>query len=112
MHSRSVCGEIQEEHMTKFTFALPLLLGSAITAQIPGTFSAAGNIVAPRYHHTATQLPNGKVLLTGGNSTFAGTPILASAELYDPSTRTFSATATMSAPRASHTATLLPSGKV
>jgi hypothetical protein len=54
----------------KFTFAVPLLLGSAITAQIPGAFSAAGNVVVLRYHHTATLLPNGKV--AGLITTIAG----------------------------------------
>jgi hypothetical protein len=75
-------------------------------------FTAIGNMTAARQNHTATLLtsgPNaGKVLLTGG----LGAGFLSSAELYDPSTNSFSAAGTMSSARYSHTATLLISGKV
>jgi hypothetical protein len=62
-----------------------------------------------RQGHTATLLPNGKVLIAGGSP--AGTPT-ASAELYDPATDTFSPTGSMNNDRGAHTATLLPTGKV
>jgi Galactose oxidase, central domain len=69
-----------------------------------GTFSNAGKLTTTRDLHTATLLPNGKVLLAGGPG--------ATAELYDPTTATFTLTGNMSAPRAGHTATLLNTGKV
>jgi len=77
-----------------------------------GTWTSAGNLVTPglRYQHTATLLPNGMVLVAGG-TTSVSTP-LASAELYDPASNTWSATATLSTPRTTHTATLLPNGMV
>lgn len=63
-----------------------------------------------RASHTATLLPNGKVLITGG---FAGRDSsLASTEIFDPQTNNFSTAAEMSVARLSHTATLLPNGKV
>jgi hypothetical protein len=68
-----------------------------------------------RIEHTATLLPNGKVLIAGGSLTASDVLIgngLASAEIYDPGSKTFSATGSMNEPRVSHTATLLPSGKV
>ena len=65
-----------------------------------------------RSFHTATLLPNsGKVLVVGGFDT-TGAP-LASAELYDPATRTFGPTGNnMPNKAAGHATILLPSGKV
>ena len=56
---------------------LLVLLGISCSAQ-PGTFTATGNMTTPRAGHTATLLPDGKVLIAGGGS--------AVLELYDPST--------------------------
>ncbi len=41
-----------------------------------------------RYHHTATKLDNGKVLVAGGRNGVSGAQ--SSAELYDPVTNTWS----------------------
>jgi hypothetical protein len=70
-----------------------------------GTFSSVpGLMSAARDSHTATLLPSGKVLLAGGPGP--------SADLYDSTSATFTATGGMSLPRSGHTATLLNSGKV
>jgi hypothetical protein len=59
---------------------------------------------------TSTLLPNGKVLIAGGqHSSFNP---LNSSELYDPVSNTFTATPTMNTARESAAATLLPNGKV
>lgn len=72
--------------------------------------------VEPRISPTATLLPNGKVLIAGGSwcrsSACNGFDPLASAELFDPATETFSATGSMSFARDGHTATLLNNGTV
>ena len=69
-----------------------------------------------RTYHTATRLADGKVLVTGGTVTvprYDNTVYgLASAEVYDPLTRTWHGTGPMQAGRAGHTATLLPDGRV
>jgi len=63
-----------------------------------------------RWLHTATLLQNGMVLVAGGvdSTGFAS----ASAELYDPASRSWTATGSLNTARYLHTATLLPSGKV
>ena len=64
----------------------------------------------PRDKHTATLLPSGKVLVSGGEGESESD--LTSAEEYDPSSRSWTNLNTINAPRFSHTATLLLSGKV
>ena len=78
------------------------------TTAANGAWSTAGTLVENRYDHTATLLPNGKVLVAGGWSSSA----LNSAEVYDSATGMWSATGEMNTGRHLHTATLLPSGKV
>jgi hypothetical protein len=72
------------------------------------------SVLTPRISQTATLLPNGKVLIVGGERCDSNgcTGRLNSAELFDPSTETFSLTGSMSIARAGHTATLLNSGTV
>jgi hypothetical protein len=76
-----------------------------------GSFTSTGSMVTAREYFAAALLSSGKVLVTGGLDA-TGNP-LASAEIYDPGTGTFSATPkNMTIARASHTATLLNTGKV
>lgn len=82
-------------------------------------WTPTGSMQTPRGAHTATQLPNGKILVAGGTSMLPGPisplpfdPVLASAEIYDPASGTWSPTGSMSQPRQGHTALLLPNGKV
>lgn len=64
-----------------------------------------------RFSHTATLLRSGKVLVAGGWAV-ASQVTTPTAELYDPSTETWTVTGSMKTPRAFHVAVLLPSGKV
>ncbi|WP_165371636.1 kelch repeat-containing protein [Pseudolysobacter antarcticus] len=73
------------------------------------TWSVAGNLTTGRDSHTATLLPSGKLLVVGG---FGASGAEAAAELYDPATNLWNAAGALATARGSHTATLLPSGKV
>jgi Galactose oxidase, central domain/Kelch motif len=78
-----------------------------------GTFSATGPMRFARAWHTATLLADGRVLVTGGwPAAWSSSTTLASAEIYDPSTGTFTATGSMTVSRSFHSATLLGDGRV
>jgi hypothetical protein len=81
---------------------------------VTGAFTATSSMHSPRDAHAAALLPDGTVLIVGGdtgsNNQYAGS--LASAELYDPSTGTFAAAGDMSVPRTGPQATLLRNGDV
>ncbi len=82
------------------------VLGAPLTVQT--TFTQAGDLTTARYFHTATLLQNGQVLVVGG---YNNNP-LASAELFDPVTKTWSPVGSLASARDSHTATLLQDGQV
>src|SRR5262249_42755752 len=95
-----------------------MLLGSGPVAlsnnddPASGTWTLTGRLNTSRCFHTATLLQNGMVLVAGGIDSFHPYNYSASAELYDPATRSWTATGSLANTRAGHTATLLPSGKV
>jgi hypothetical protein len=76
----------------------------------PNAWVPVGPMTTPRDSFTATLLPNGKVLVAGGE-TSAINPV-ATADLYNPATRSFSRTGSLHTARESATATLLPDGQV
>jgi hypothetical protein len=93
------------------TMAAPTALAELYDSTT-GKFSATGSMAQARFNHTATSLPNGTVLIAGGEQGYTDVQPLSSAELYDPATGRFSATGSMSHIRTRSTATLLPNGKV
>jgi hypothetical protein len=91
------------------------LASSEIYDPVAGTWTATGSLNAARSGQTATLLPNGKVLLAGGNNLangVAGGSVLASAEIYDPAAGSWTPTASLASARSGHTATLLANGTV
>ena len=71
---------------------------------------SSANALFGRRYHTATLLPNGKVLAAAGVDGVNGDN--RTAELYDPATGTWTPTGSLTQARYNHTATLLPNGKV
>src|SRR6266404_4895743 len=80
----------------------PLLSAATMT-------SVSSTMTVERRGHTATRLPDGRVLIAGGENTSG---VLNSTEIFDPVAGTFSVAGNMNAARADHSATLLSDGRV
>jgi len=78
-----------------------------------GAFNSTGDLTVGRYQHAAALLRDGKVFLAGGfvppqdTSNYDG---LNSAEIYDPTTATFTGVGSIGGPKAAPTAIALPNG--
>lgn len=71
------------------------------------------SMASARFSHTATLLNDGRVLVAGGgDDSGCNLRSLASAESYDPVSNTWTAAASLSTARLSHSATLVSSGRV
>jgi hypothetical protein len=84
-------------------------------AATPFQWEFTASLNNPRFWHTETLLPDGRVLVAGGGGPREQTfPYhgLASAELYDPATGTWTLTGSLNVARLVHTETLLSDGKV
>lgn len=80
-----------------------------------GTFTPTGDLNEGRSVHSATLLQDGRVLVAGGgviSTSGDSPPPIASAELYDPASGTFTLTGSFQTGRSFHTATLLADGRV
>src|SRR5215472_18411910 len=75
-----------------------------------GKWTVTGRMSDARRAFTATLLPNGEVLVAGGDGGLGA--CLAAAELYSPSTGEWAPAGSMTQPRYAHSAALLPRGEV
>ena len=109
-------GDYTEQTIAKYTVRA-YTTSAELYDPATGKFSPTGSMVQPQGGATATRLADGRVLFAGGAqfSAVAGQLVitrLATAELYDPATGTFSMTGSMSHPRLDHVAELLEDGEV
>jgi len=85
--------------------ATPFTVRVALARPAAAFMPTTGSMTVARDGHTATLLLNGQVLIAGGTDASSS---LASAELYDPTSQTFTATTgRMTIARIAHSATLL-----
>src|SRR5664279_1484796 len=92
-----------------FAIVLTAITPFPALAGNPGTWANTGRMNVARTAHSATLLPNGQVLVAGGEGT---TGFLSSAELYNPSTGRWTVTGSMATSRLGQSAALLPNGLV
>ncbi|MEK7703660.1 MAG: kelch repeat-containing protein, partial [Myxococcota bacterium] len=84
----------------------------ADTARGQGSWAPSGNLRASRRGHTGTALSDGRILIAGGYVPGLPDTVLATCELWSPSTGQFLPTGAMSLARRWHTATVLYDGRV
>ncbi|WP_005035774.1 kelch repeat-containing protein [Holophaga foetida] len=107
---------VQSDNGATFRVVVKNAWGGQATSQeaalevLPGSLTQVPNLGTSRYGQAAVLLADQRTLILGGRSS---TGPLASAELFDPATRSFTTlSAAMSQPRVSMTATLLGDGRV
>lgn len=78
----------------------------------PGRWFLTSPMKVSRWQLTLTTLQNGKILAVGGSTRDDPSGLTATAELYDPATRSWTLTGSMSVRRSGHAATLLNNGQI
>jgi hypothetical protein len=93
----------------KWNYPSSAVASAEVWDPVTMTFHATGSMAAARVGHTATVLPDGRVLVVGGDGPVGEA---AEAELWDPRTNAFSPAGRLAHPRMGHAATLLLDGRV
>jgi N-acetylneuraminic acid mutarotase len=95
---------------------IPVLSSAERYNAASNAWASGGSMANPRYQHTASLLGNGTVLVAGGSNAIIDscscTTFLSAAELYNPTSNTWSSTGSLATGRYGHTATVLSNGKV
>jgi hypothetical protein len=98
---------------TSLTVLIPVAVSTAVQAvSVAPGFSSTGSLNTARYHHTASLLGNGMVLIAGGYNPAGSGSYPLNGELYNPATGVLANTGSLITPRHYHTATLLNNGMV
>jgi N-acetylneuraminic acid mutarotase len=81
-------------------------------ARVDPAWTESTVLVTPRHSHAAALLQDGRVLVAGGYTALGSTTYITDAEVYDPVTRTWAVTGSMTRGRAKTLAFTLSSGRV
>ncbi len=88
---------------------LALMLGAGES----GATEMTGSMGSARYLHSAANLPDGRVLVAGGNTVSgSASGVTALSVIYDPSTGVFSPTGPLNVARANHAVATLADGRI
>ena len=74
-----------------------------------GTFSIYGNLSSPRADHSATRLPDGRVVINGGSGDLGS---LNTTEIFDPASGAFTRGPNLNNSRSGHSAAELNDGRI
>src|SRR5205814_277822 len=110
METSSKASKAGRQFVAFLTAGVTLAIATFVSASTSTQVKTLDPLVVPRTGHVATTLSDGRVFITGGRDS-AGN-IVAVSEIFDPSTETSIASATLTTPRVDHTATLLHDGRV
>lgn len=107
-------GRILIAGTSQFPYAnTQVALSSEVFDPETGIWTLTSPMTEPRTNHTLTLLPDGTVLAAGGNDPRETMHFpLASTEIFDPDTNTWTAGPDLEHARSEHTATLMPDGTV
>ncbi len=94
------------------TIGATLINSAEIYDPQSGTFSFGAIVGVLRTEATCTRLPDGTILVAGGNPTLSSNQVIDSLELYDPAQQTFRDGGRLATARAGHSATLLSNSQV
>ena len=91
----------------------PEFYASAAEIYDPATdaFAPTGSMISARGNHAAALLPDGRVVISGGDGNDPAAPPLGT-EIFDPASGQFSSAGDLQAPRDSHSAVTLTDGRV
>ena len=96
--------------------ATAMIIGAVIYDPHTDTWTPTGPMTHARMSHTLTLLPDGRVIAVGGEDPLpqdSFQPVIYSTtEIYDPNANSWSPGPNLSEPRSSHSATLLPDGRI
>ena len=94
------------------SFSFMILIALQIYPQNYGQWTSAAAMNLPRNHHASVMLPDGRVLVTGGEMNNVSDNVTNSCEVYDYKTNTWSYVDSMNVARFYHKLILLDSNRV